>query len=439
MRRLYSTVLLLCSLFLISSCGDDPGFTPPIPVPTAFATVVNVVPDSPQLAVFGNDIFVDQIQYAQSSDVIRALPLVALDYRVVYFTDNVETTVLESVVFIDIDHLQTIITTGSIDAAVPIVVDSVPLEFEEGNTNSYIVFVNATSSVGVATVTLTNSQDPTQTIPVPNGQQTERITVTSGSDHNIVVTDASNGNQLWQSGDFGLSAQTERIFVLVDYFGPGTNTVRMMAVSVPGQFPNEQLDTAVRFSNMIPDHGPVDISVADVVVASNLVFQESTNFLPVSAGSSTVKVYTSGDPSDELFSGESTLIPGFFYDQGFAGLGGVAANSLSFSNQRPAAPRGRIHFTKLAPTKGIVDIYIHEPGIDISTIAPVARLAETESTTLEILSGTFNLVVTDTATTNVVYGPVRLDIENRGVYSVILTDKSGGGEPMEAVFLDDFN
>ncbi len=439
MRRLFSAVLLLGSLFLISSCGDDPGFTPPIPVPTAFATVVNVVPDSPSLVVFGNTLFVGEVQYGRSSDLIRALPQVVLDYRVVYFDRAVETTVVSSTVLIDIDHLQTVIIIGSLDAAIPVVVDSEPPVFEEGNTDTHIVFLNASSSVDTATVTLTNSQDPTQTISLPNGQQSELITVTSGSDHNIAVTDSSNGNPLWLSGDFGLLAQTERIFVLVDYFGPGTNTVRMIAIDVPGQFPNEQLDTAIRFSNMIPDHGPVDIRVNDVIVASNLVFSESTNFLPIAAGTSTIKVHTAGDASDELFSGEITLIQGSFYDQGFAGLDGVTNSSLSFSIRRPMAPRGRMHFTKLAPTTGAVDIYIQEPGVDISTTVPVSRLAETDSATIEVLPGSFNLIVTDATTIDVVYGPVRIDIENRGIYSIILTDKSGGGEPMEAVFLDDFN
>ena len=439
MRRLYSTVLLLGSLFLISSCGDDPGFVAPVPVPTAFASVVNVVPDSPVLAVFGNDIFVDQIQYGQSSDVIRSLPQVVLDYRVVYFDGAVETTVVNSTVLIDIDHLQTIIITGSLDAAVPVVVDSEPLVFEEGNTDTHIVFLNATSSVGAATVTLTNSQDTPQTILLPNGQQSQRITVTAGSDHNIAVTDPSNGNELWLSGDFGLSAQTDRIFVLVDYFGPGATTVRMIAVNIPGQFPNEQLDTAIRLSNVIPDHGPVDISVDDAIVASNLAFSESTNFEPIASGLLTFKVSTFGDPSDELFSDERTLLQGFFYDRGFAGLGGDVAASLSFSSRRPIAVRGRMHFTKLAPSQGAVDIYIQEPGEDITTTAPIARLAETESATVEILQGSFDLIVTDATTANVLYGPLRIDIENRGIYTIILTDKSGGGEPMEAIFLDDFN
>ena len=53
--------------------------------------------------------------------------------------------------------------------------------------------------------------------------------------------------------------------------------------------------------------------------------------------------------------------------------------------------------------------------------------------------GTYDLIVTNAGTKEVVFGPLALELQNDRIYRFHLTDATGGGLPMQIVLEDDFN
>ena len=96
-----------------------------------------------------------------------------------------------------------------------------------------------------------------------------------------------------------------------------------------------------------------------------------------------------------------------------------------------------------APSSPTADLYVLNPGESIDNTSPrvtslIALPSNASTQILTLQAGTYDLVFTELGNKTVLAGPTRIDVSNGGLYSFYLTDKSGGGEPFEIVFADDF-
>ena len=439
MRPNYLLLLLISSLFLITSCGDDEGFTPG-PIPSGGLVIVNAIPDSPELSAITNNSLSGALNYTESSIRNSVLPQIPLDFSVRFINSDTQQTLLENSLTIEVGFTQTIVLTGTLANPNQVIMVDPPFEFADGTTDTRIRFLNATSNITNATVNLTNPNGSDATITLPNGQPTEFITTTAGSDVEIVVTDTDTSAVLWTSGTFPLSAAGDRLFILADYFGPGDETVRMFSANDPSGtslFGNEALDTAMRFSNQVANQGALDYRINGDVLAT-LNFGEISDYVDVPAGDVTLSITPAGDPTTELTSVVRTIFAGLFYIASGSATETATGSSLFIEDARRVSTQARVNVTKLAPSVDGIDIYFLDPGAAIGGLPGVSGIQDFNTAALNVPAGSFDLVFTETGTTNVLLGPTRIDLELGGIYSFQITDAAGGGEPIQLRLFDDF-
>jgi len=439
MRRIYC-VVLLASAFLVS-CGNDEGFTF-APTPAAGLTVVNAIPASPVLTLDTNNRTTGAISFAETTRNTDVLPQIPLDFRVSFFNDGVSQTVLEDQFTLDIDFNQIVILTGSVDTATAVKIVEPPFTYPEGSTDTRIRFMNATSSVASATLTLTNPNGPDATVAMTNGQPTGFSTTTSGDGVQIEIRDTSSNALLWRSGNFVLTPGADRFFILTDYFGPGSGTVRMSSVNDPSGIPiflNEEIPSAVRFVNQTANQGQLDFLVDDVLAAS-LNFGEVSDFIEFPESAVIMTVTPAGDPTTELSSVEQLLFRGQFATNSAAvGLDGTGVGTSFFiEDRRRVDTQAVVLVTKLAPVVSLVDLYFQDPGEALSGRADVISLQDFTSGPLFVPPGSYDLYVTEAGNTNVLIGPQAITVNSRGVYTIQVIEAAGGGEPIQLALLDDF-
>jgi hypothetical protein len=87
---------------------------------------------------------------------------------------------------------------------------------------------------------------------------------------------------------------------------------------------------------------------------------------------------------------------------------------------------------------GVTDIFVVEPGTDITTVPPtLSSLSETPTPTVRIAPDNYEITVTEQATGAVLAGPIAATIAADGYYGILLTD-AAAGTGTEVVLLFDF-
>lgn len=436
---------VLVASFLLVSCGDDEGFTRS-PIPAGRLTVINAIPDSPSLNVVTNNIPGGNIGFGQATPVTNVLPQIPLEFVVSFLgsntNQNVNQTVVSDTITLEIDFAHTILLTGSFDAPVVNTIIDPPFEFATDTTDTRIRFINATSNVASATANLTNPNGNSQTIAFTNGQPTAFSTTTAGPDVQLEITDSSTNAVLWRSGDFILSAAGNRTFVLIDYFGPGPETVRLISVNDPSGttlFREEPLNSGLRFANHTANRGPLDFYVNDVLTAT-LAFNEVSDFVAEASADVPIVITPSGDRATELSNVERTLFPGFFNTlQVASNPDGTGISTNLYGEQRqPIANLATVNVTKLAPAIANIDLYFQNRGEAVSGAPEGNRLADFVAGSIQLFPQDYDLFVTEAGTANILVGPVPITLDARRTYTVHITDSVGGGLPLEVQLLDDF-
>ena len=67
---------------------------------------------------------------------------------------------------------------------------------------------------------------------MPYAVATDKITTTASENMTLEVRDV-DGNLLFASGAFDLTARSEQVFALIDYFGPGAANRSSWSMSIP--------------------------------------------------------------------------------------------------------------------------------------------------------------------------------------------------------------
>ena len=438
MRRIFSVVLVAC-LFL-TACGDDEGFTN-APVPSGNLTFINAIPDSPELDVEANNLRQGTIGFGDAIPNTRVLPQIPLDYNITYFLDGDLETLASGQVTLDIDAAHTFVLTGTLDAPVVTEIVEPPFEYPEGSSETRIRFMNATSSVASATANLTNPNGTDEMVAMTRDQPTGFITAAAGGEVELEVTDTGTGDVLWRSGEFILSAGADRFFVLIDYFGPGDETVRMVSINDPSfttLFLSEELVSGLRISNQTADRGELDFFLGDDLIAT-LAFNEVSETIEVDPGTITVTVTPNGDPDTVLNGVDRQFFRGIFNTLYVGALqdGGVGTGLFGEDRQR-IATGARLNITKLAPSSGNVDLYFQDAGEGLVGLADLSQVPDFTTAALPVRAQSYDLYVTEAGNQTVLLGPERLDLELNGIYSVQITESAGGGAPYQLQLLDDF-
>ncbi|MBX6331943.1 MAG: DUF4397 domain-containing protein [Gemmatimonadaceae bacterium] len=199
--------------------------------------------------------------------------------------------------------------------------------------------------------------------------------------------------------------------------------------------------THVRVVQAIPDAPALDLLVSDTVAFSGLTFDTVTDYATLGADSDTVVIRRSSDQQAVLQTG-FTLGSGVFYTL-------VLYNPLAdphaklFLDDTTTPPNGnaKLRVIHLAPSMGIVDLYLSAPGTDITAQSPI-RTGITfpfASVYLPVIAGTYDIRFTETGTKNIVLDMGNVTLGNGQNRTIALLDHAGLGLPISAVVLKDRN
>lgn len=439
MTRSTLLILLLGSLFFLTSCGEDDGFTIE-PVPTAFIVFVNAIPDSPELSITSRGSLVSRVQFGEATTTLTVLPQIALEFNADFLGDgNIVNTLITTTQNIGINDTRLIIFSGTMDAPKVTSISSVATELS--STESRVIFMNASTSASNVNLTLTDPNANTQTINLPIDAVSDSVQIITGNGSRIEARDASNNELLWDSGLFNFTEVTERLIILVDYFGPGNNTVRMFSITEQagaGLFVDEQVESRIRFANMTSDRGALDVLADGNLIADVLNFGDITNYQDTESDVINYRFVTSGDPDDVVSTESRAILPGNFYTLVASGLGTVNGTSLILDDRRRVPLRSVLNITRLSPSSGLLDIYLVDPGEGVSGFPLVSQLTDLTALTIDLVPQVYDFVLTAPGQSDPLFGPEPITLNPNGVYSLFITDTEGGGGPIRVQFLDDF-
>jgi hypothetical protein len=294
----------------------------------------------------------------------------------------------------------------------------------------------------------------------PFGAASGQIEVPAG-DYRIRVTLPGQTVPLFDSGTIALPADADLVVVAVDNTVAGRTAVdappiTLLVADGVSQFEIFDQDTPaeVRVVHAVPDLNGVDVYVNDPMAAgmpaiSNLDYAEiapadGDSYLEFAAGNLNVLVTAGGNPgvigipaSDiPLDAGQQYTI--YASDTFAAGIDPY----ITLDDDRSIATEAKTRIIHLAPSAGLVDIYLTAPMADISSISPALEDVDFGGDTgyLSLEPGTYDVSVTLADTKTVAIGPATVTLDAGGVYTAVARDPDVdvGNDPFGLILLDDF-
>jgi hypothetical protein len=125
-----------------------------------------------------------------------------------------------------------------------------------------------------------------------------------------------------------------------------------------------------------------------------------------------------------------------------SGTFATIAPFVTTDDDRSIATEARVRILHLAPSAGLVDIYVTPPMTDIATVEPafssVDFLADTGYVSLA--GGSYDVTVTLAGTTTAAIGPATITIADGGVYTAVARDPNPAvtNDSFGLIVMDDF-
>ncbi|NQV66352.1 MAG: DUF4397 domain-containing protein [SAR86 cluster bacterium] len=455
MRRSINVVLSLTALLFLTACGTEEGFVEPISVPTGFVRVFHALPDSTVLSVSVSNLNQASVNFSEASPFFNILPGLSRNMEVFYFPDGQRELLLNRQLTVPTRNEATVIIAGTVSSPVVLELQNPPITSTAADYTEVQIVHAANSLSSEVGFLLVQDGDFSAQTSVLLGQFSESLTInpSSGDNYELLAvsslpatgTAPTDGQILWRSGSFSLPVQSRALLVLADYFGPAGKGVRVASLSPSGTqfFSLENLPAAIRIINTLPDQGPIDVFLNDVLFAANVTFNEITDGLLTDLrGQFALKLTAAGDPSTILAEATPTISQGNYYTLTVTGLSTDTAPSLALKaeDKRNIPTRFILTATHASPSSGLLDYYFVAPATSITDESPKSiNNSLLGASSISFDPGSYDLIVTDAGTKDIVFGPLAVELVNGEIYNFHLTDAAGGGLPLQIVLEDGFN
>lgn len=260
------------------------------------------------------------------------------------------------------------------------------------------------------------------------------LTLTAVGDPSIVY---------FTSEAFPVDARTRVAFAIRDGAGAGTSTVVVNEFrDRSAALLDRNVATELRIGHVARFVGNVDVFVGGSFAApfaANLAFTQMSPYAQINPShliDLDVDITPAGNPSAFLAREEIDLVKGeratFFILGSSAGLDGVKSADAF----RRLATHAQVRMINGASTG--FDFYVVPRGSNIATLAPTANVASRQSSGLRRFDpGTYDIVLTKTGTSTVVFGPDVVVLSGNGIYTIVATD-TGEATAASIERLDDF-
>ena len=197
----------------------------------------------------------------------------------------------------------------------------------------------------------------------------------------------------------------------------------------------------LRIVHASPDAPDLDVVVDGDTVATGITYLGSTDYLQLSAGGHVMQL-SETNTSTTVIDQDVTVADNADYTVIVANtLNEIEALVLTDDNNTPPAGTIRVRAVHGAKAAGAVDIYVTDPGTDLTLTSPVASnvLFGQALPYVEANAGTYQVRVTPTGSKDVIIDSGALTLVNGQVRTVIAVEAAGGGEPFNFLVLDDLN
>jgi hypothetical protein len=228
------------------------------------------------------------------------------------------------------------------------------------------------------------------------------------------------------------------MYLLLDNFGPGGETLRVGDVLVTGlqNFPKQVLVGTMRFANMIPDSGAVDVYLGPTTnppLFANVAYGAITGYVQVPPNTVTVNVTAAGSTT-VLYHTDITPVGGearTFYASGLEATPTTLVGTNVLESLRPIAQAAQFEIVQAAPSAGPVDIYLTAAGQPITDAGAILSGSLLANTSVAVGTGDYDLTITRSGSTIALFGPERISLDAGNVYDSVIFDSPGGGSPLQ--------
>ena len=454
--RVFSLAALLSTLLGLAACGTDEGFVEPIAVPAGFLRIVNAIPDAPllQTVVAGSN--QSRLNFTESSPFSGVLPSLSRDISVLFAADNLAQTLLTREITIADNEQRSLILAGTLESPVVIDILNAPQTTSTDDFAEITIVHAANNYPAEVGFVLVRDGNFSTAITSLLGQFTPSLTLTPtlGTGYELLAVTTlpaagaapAGADILWRSGIFALPANTRPLLVLMDYFGPGGQTVKVHSISPQGtlSFALENIPAAVRVVNALPSQGPVDVFLNGSLLLANPAFGVVNDYkLTDFRGIATFRVTPAGDPSTVLLEISPPLNQGTFYSLAITnGLNDNTRFIMALSVEDNRAIPSRMIITGINAAPGaptLLDYYFLGSGETLDSVNPISfNNSLLSNNSFVVLPGDYDLVITETSSKTALFGPLPINVINNAIYRFYITDAPGGGAPVQVVLTDDF-
>ena len=264
----------------------------------------------------------------------------------------------------------------------------------------------------------------------------------------IRIREPGSAADLFDSNAFNLSSGSRIKLAAVDYFGPGGADLRVVLITTAGStpFPNEDFPHAVRIANVFRDATAIDVYLEDPSAGldapegtaefQDVALGSVTNRLQLPADAYQIFVTTAGDATDVLDETESLgLEPGqnstLVVTRSASDADPVAAFSIEDDLRiLPSGPQ--LRFLNASVNAGTVDVYVLAPGatLDTTLLPRFFNIPASEQRTSPLASGSYDVYITEVASSVVLLGPEVITVGDPGTYTAILADDGDAEEQL---------
>lgn len=442
-RRNLGAGWVLCSI-LVTGCGGGNDNTDFTAADIGAIQVLNAVSDAPPLTFLIEDTTFATLSFGQAS-AFSSLDDGSFEIRTL-FTDLEQDTIelFDENVRVEDGEQTTVVLAGTVAAPVEIIISALNPDVATAATELLVLNTAGAGTLDVF-VTEPDAELANPLANVANNAVSDVLATTPGT-RRLRVTAAGSSTVLYDSGNFELGGGGRALVHVKPYFGPGGAGVTAALViggSTTG-FGNQTLPSTVRIANAIADEPAADAVLTGIDTSATLSAIPANSFSATNAfapGMIDLSVNLQTDPGTQFFADTANLNGGEQRTLLVAGLFGndTTIGRLALDPIRPLATAAQLNVLNGSISADDIDIYLLAPNETVTGTVPViADLAVLANSNIQILPGTFDLLITETGQSATLAGPISVTFSTALIYTLLITDADGGGTPPRFILGDAF-
>ena len=472
MQSIFRMIIGITIAIAISACDSDDDL-PLVPAPvTTNLEVIHAVPNAPTVTVAsGNRSLVNGLAFKESSGPVD-VEVGAASLRVLADVPGGRVTVIPPTDLIfDADTTYRVLAIGAVGSMdnpiAPLVISNSDASVGAGNAR--VEVVHAAPSAPPVDIHVTAPADPI--VPgtaiaggsTPFGANSGPLEVPAG-DYRIRVTLPGETAAVFDSGTVALPAGADLLIAAVDNTvagreAPDASPITLLVSSGQDAFEifDAQTPAEVRVIHAVPDAPAVDVYINDAMAMGAPTIEDlaypqafptpvpagSDSYAALEAGTNNVLVTVANNGGAVAIEAtDLELAAGQQYSVYAAGTLATIAPFVTEDDDRSVATEARVRIIHLAPSAGLVDIYVTAVGADIADENPTLEDVDFQADTgyLSLAGMSYDVTVTLADTKTIAIGPATVTLSDGGVYTAVARDPDPNvmNDSFGLILLDDF-